>query len=110
MKLSIFSIFDSKADAYINPFFLPNQALAMRAFADCVNSESHQFGMNPHDYTLFLVGSFDSDSGTFETHSPRSLGNGVEFVRSDARPAGSDDLDGDYSHIRRRNGAVTKEV
>lgn len=81
MHLQIFSIFDVKADAYITPFLLPNKAMAIRAFADCVNSASHQFGQNPQDYTLFHIGSFDDTSANITADHPRSLGNGVEFIR-----------------------------
>jgi len=81
MNLEIFSIFDAKADAYITPFFLPNKAMAMRAFADCINSSSHQFGQNPQDYTLFHIGRFDDSSAAITSDNARSLGNGLEFKK-----------------------------
>lgn len=78
MKLSIFSIYDSKAQAYLPPFFLPRKQMAVRAFAECCNSESHQFGKWPADYTLFHVGAFDDESGLIDSFPPISLGNGLE--------------------------------
>lgn len=83
MNLKIFSIFDSKAEAYITPFFLPNTALAVRAFANCVNSDTHQFGTNPADYTLFLIGDFNDNDAELIPCVPRSLGNGLEFKTSE---------------------------
>ena len=59
MKHKIFSIFDSKAGAYLPPFFMPESAMATRVFGDCVNSKDHQFGKHPGDYTLFEVGVWD---------------------------------------------------
>lgn len=91
MNLQIFSVFDSKAEAYITPFFLPNTAMAVRAFTDCVNSESHQFGANPQDYTLFLIGSYNDNDAELIPSVPRSLGNGLEFRRK--RPADDDQAD-----------------
>lgn len=83
MKQIIFSIHDSKAEAYINPFFLPTEGLATRSFGDCVNDPNHQFYLNPADYTLFAIGEFDSDTGVIEYQEKRSLGNGVDFKRQE---------------------------
>lgn len=77
----IYSIYDEKAKAYIPPFFLPHDGMAVRTFKNCVNDPDHQFGRNPHDYTLFGLGSFDDGTGKLSPadHSI-SLGNGVEFI------------------------------
>jgi hypothetical protein len=76
----VFSVHDSKADAFLPPFILPKEAMALRAFSDCVNSEDHQFGKNPEDYTLFELGSFNDETGQYLLHrSIISKGNGLEF-------------------------------
>jgi len=80
MKLRIFSVYDDKAKAFLPPFFLPEQGMAARTFSDCCNSDQHQFGANPADYTLFELGDFNQESGHIEPHPPTSLGNGVIFV------------------------------
>lgn len=59
MNLQIFSVFDEKADAYISPFFLPNIAMAIRAFTESATDENHSFGRHPSDYTLYHLGDFD---------------------------------------------------
>ncbi len=82
MIQKIFTIYDEKARAYITPFFLPEAGMAIRTFADCVNSDSHQFGKHPSDYTLFTLGGWDDTDGKFNPLlSVQSLGNGVEFIR-----------------------------
>lgn len=84
MIYSVFSIYDSKAEAYLPPFILPKQAQAKRAFSDCVNSDSHQFGQNPADYTLFELGNFNDEDGQFLLHRANiSLGNGLEYLEPD---------------------------
>lgn len=83
MQQLIFTIYDQKAEAYIPPFFLPTIGMAKRSFSECVNSESHQFGKFPEDYTLFLVGNFDDNNAEFNVHAPKSQGNGVEFINPD---------------------------
>jgi hypothetical protein len=76
----MFTVFDSKAETYMPPFFVPSKGLAIRAFEDCVNSEDHHFGKHPSDYTLFELGSFDTDTGLFKTPDRNPVGNGVEFI------------------------------
>jgi len=80
MKHEIFTIYDSKAQAYLTPFFLHKDGMAMRVFADCVNDKNHQFGKHPEDYTLFRIGSWDDDKAKFLTNNPIAIGNGVEFI------------------------------
>jgi len=80
MNQNIFTIYDSKAHAYLTPFFLHNQDMAIRIFADCINDQSHQFGKHPEDYTLFHIGSWSDEKAKFLTTNPISLGTGVEFI------------------------------
>lgn len=80
MMYDVFSVHDEKAAAFLPPFILPNEAMAKRVFADCINSDTHQFGANPADYTLFRLGQFDDNSAEFLLERTKhSLGNGVEF-------------------------------
>lgn len=94
MKLKMFAIFDSKAEAYIPPFFCPAVGQATRSFSDAVNSNSHQFGKHPYDFTLFLLGEFDDHTGIVDWVPPKSLGNGVEFRRTelDLIPEGKENV------------------
>lgn len=63
MKFKVFSVFDKKAGAYLPPFFLPEVAVAQRAFRDCVGDKSHAFGRHPEDYSLVHLGEFDDATG-----------------------------------------------
>lgn len=80
MKLSIFSVYDSKANAFIPPFVLPNEAMAKRVFADCANDPNHNFCKWSNDFNLFMIGEFDDISGTIEaTVKPVNLGLASAF-------------------------------
>lgn len=84
MKLEIFSVYDSKADAFLAPFFMPNQSMAVRIFQNCANNGEHQFGINAGDYTLFSLGSFDDETAKIQTtKTPISLGLAQEFQSSE---------------------------
>ncbi len=81
MKHRAFSVFDSKANAHLPPFFLPETAMAVRVFSDMVNSDTHAFSKHPGDYTLFEFGVWDDSNSKFEAYpSGLSVGNGLEFV------------------------------
>lgn len=89
----IFTIYDEKAKAYLPPFFLPESGMAIRTFADCINSDSHQFGKHPSDYTLFTLGGWDDTNAELNLlNRSLSLGNGVEFIE---RPIQEIEADGD---------------
>jgi hypothetical protein len=80
MKLNVYSIFDSAAKAYTNPFFMHNDGLAIRAFSDNVNSEQeNNIAKHPDQFTLFRIGEFDDASGEIKTDIVKSLGTGLQY-------------------------------
>jgi hypothetical protein len=80
MKLNVYSIFDSAAKAYTNPFFMHNDGLAIRAFSDNVNSEQeNNISKHPDQFTLFRIGEFDDSSGEIKTDIVKSLGTGLQY-------------------------------
>jgi hypothetical protein len=87
MKLEIFSVYDSKAKAFLPPFFLPMVGQATRIFQNCANDKTHQFGANPADYTLFHLGDFDDEKAIIETKpTPENLGIAQEFKNAEKIP------------------------
>jgi len=80
--LKVFSVFDSKVCAYMNPIFLRSKGEALRVFEATVNSADHQFNKNPEDFTLFELGSWDEEKAKFTLNStPISLGVALEFLK-----------------------------
>ncbi len=80
MKLVVCSVFDSKADAYMQPFYSISRGSAIRSFMDAAQDEGHEFAKHAEDYTLFYLGEFDQQSGNFamlEAHE--SMGNALEY-------------------------------
>lgn len=66
MILHIYSVYDSKAKAFLPPFFMHNDALAKRIFGDCASDPKHQFNKHPEDYSLFCLGSWDDQNALIE--------------------------------------------
>lgn len=63
MLLRMYVVYDSKAEIYTHPSFLPTRAVAVRQFAELVNDGKHEFSRHPEDYSLFELGTFDDGSG-----------------------------------------------
>jgi len=78
--MRIFSVFDSKADAFLTPFFSRNHLTAMRDFQQAATDESHQFHIHAGDFLLFCLGEFDDETGHITpTTAPENLGSALQF-------------------------------
>lgn len=70
----VFSVYDSKAEAFLQPMFFVTRAVAVRAFGAAVRDDVHEFSKFAEDYTLFELGSFDEEAGKFELHdAPKAI-------------------------------------
>jgi len=58
-----YSIYDVATGAYMNPFLMPADGQAMRAFSDLATDKNHEVGKHPEDYSLFRLGTFDNNKG-----------------------------------------------
>lgn len=78
MKVGIFSIYDSKAEAYMQPFFA-QEGVAKREFGNLVMDKGHAIGKHREDYTLFYMGSWNESTGVIDGINPRSICNGLDL-------------------------------
>lgn len=65
MIYQVLAVYDGKARAYLPPIYCSNVDVAVRALTDAANTPGHQIERNPLDYTMFHLGVWDDDSGTF---------------------------------------------
>ncbi len=93
MKHFIFTIYDSKAEAFLPPFFMHQKGMAIRAFTDSVNNEQSQISLHPADYNLFHIGEFDDNSAEITITTKTPMGNGIEFVKSFAEHVDQQNLE-----------------
>lgn len=81
MKHKVYTVYDSKAEVYMQPIFMRADGEAIRAFSASIAQNGHQFATNPGDYTLFAIGEYDDDKGRFVQYDAFvNLGNGVQFI------------------------------
>lgn len=78
----MYCIHDTKAKAFLPPFILPTEGMAIRTFADCINSDTHQFGAHPEDYGLFFLGEYDDEKGELVTTPPAIVRTGISLVNA----------------------------
>lgn len=67
----MFSIYDSKAQAYIAPWISPNLQTGFRIFQQAALDESTIFAKNPGDFSLMYIGTFDQEKGDIKPLNPK---------------------------------------
>lgn len=77
---NIYSVYDSKAEAFLPPFFAKTDGLAVRMFSAAANDQEHNFWRYAEDYTLFQIGTWDQTTGTlYASEANRTLGQALLF-------------------------------
>lgn len=80
--MKIYTIRDSKAEFYGQPFFSRTNGDAIRQFTQVLNDTSNPNNLAakyPADYSLFEIGEFDDETGKIKAIAPNHLGGGVDF-------------------------------
>lgn len=80
MITKLFSIYDTKVEAYGPPFHLHTLAEAKRAFAEVSRDKTNRIGKYPEDHVLFELGEFDDHTGKFTSlDAPVAHGLALEY-------------------------------
>jgi len=80
MKFVVMSVFDSKARAFLTPFFVSHVDVGIRCFAQAAGRADTQVGSAPEDFTLWQLGHWDDDNGMFTLVTPYvNLGTAAYF-------------------------------
>ena len=89
MKLLVYSIYDSKAEAYLRPFFVPTKGLAIRSVTEGLADPHSSLAKHVADYTLFEIGEYDDATGVVTMHKTHeNLGVLIGLISQDsANPA-----------------------
>lgn len=81
MLLKMFSVYDSKAEAYLQPFYANTTALAVRMFTSACNNPEQDFNKYAADYTLFEIGTFETDTGIAMAYTSfNNLGTALTYI------------------------------
>lgn len=75
MKTKMFTLLDTKAEAFGVPFFMPQTAMAKRAVMDLSRDPQSMLSKHREDFVLYEIGEFDDSLGTVIPYSsPKNLG------------------------------------
>lgn len=78
MMSNMFSVFDLKAKAFMQPFFSAVRATAVRSFVAAVNDPSTMMHKHPEDFILFHLATFDDETAKIlPLAQPEQLCNAV---------------------------------
>ncbi len=79
MQQHIYSIYDTKLQAYFAPFTSQNDEVAKRNFRDLANDETSRINQHPGDYQLINVGTWNDSSGELAAKQHSNLGFASEY-------------------------------
>ncbi len=78
--IELFSVHDTAANRFIDPFTAPTIEFAIRGFRQACETPEHQFGKFPEDYNLYHVGSFDPELGELIPAKARKIAGAIQFT------------------------------
>lgn len=84
MKIQVMSVYDSKTKVFGQPQYFINVPTALRAWGDTSNNPQDPVYKHPEDYTLFHIGEYDDESGSFNNlPTPNPLGTALQFKQQE---------------------------
>lgn len=72
MKVNLYAIHDAGAKAYMPPFPMQNDNLAIRSFQQAVQTQEH-IQQHPIDYSMFRIGVYDDETAILSPEAPPEL-------------------------------------
>lgn len=80
----IVAVQDIKVGAFSKPVAVPTEGAGVRAFADAVNDPNTEYSKHPEDYSMFVLGTFDDNTGEFVNQKPFQLAQAVALLKISA--------------------------
>lgn len=66
--MKMFAVYDSKAETFLNPFFMQSRGLAIRAFNTTAQDQRTEIAKYPGDFTLFELGDWSEVTGQLDPY------------------------------------------
>jgi len=79
VKLQTYAIFDSKAAVFSQPYYAPNDEVAIRSFCSTAMDPSTNISRFPDDFTLHHIAEYDDELGTITPLKPRNIAIAAQF-------------------------------
>lgn len=88
----IFSVYDKKAEYFLQPMFARNAAQMLRDLSDVVANRDSLLGKHPEDYAVYQLAQFDEISGAIFECNRVKLGDCDSLFRPQLRPEQAGDV------------------
>lgn len=82
MILYAIAVRDLATDSYNRPFFVQHAAQALRSFTDEVNNRDSEVSRHAQDYELWLIGTFEDDTGSMASN-PARLARAIDLKKAE---------------------------
>lgn len=87
MILKLFSIYDSKAENFNQPFAMSAAGQAIRWFEELSQDTNSTISRFPNDFVLYEIGTFDNSTGNIVNLDPKiNLGLATQFQKPKNMP------------------------
>lgn len=73
MIVMYFSVRDKQINAFMPPFACRTKGEAIRSLTDALSNKDHQFFKHSGDYDLYLLGTWDDETGGFTVIPPERV-------------------------------------
>lgn len=80
MIKNVYSIYDSKANFFGNPFVSTNHATAIRTFAQACEDPNSELNRYSTDFSLHYIGHYDDSTGVILADNHINLGLASAFL------------------------------
>ncbi len=83
MKMIMYAVRDTQADATMRPIFFEKDAIAIRAFILSVSNAEDPMNKTPVDFTLYRIGTYNDELMLLNADGPQDpvrLMNGLEAI------------------------------
>jgi hypothetical protein len=77
----MYAVYDVKSGLYFSPHFLQSDGVAIRSFSTACEDTQTEFNKFPEDFSLFHIGSFNTENGEIIPEQPKQICTASEFVK-----------------------------
>ncbi len=80
MKMFVYAVRDTQADACMRPVFYEKDAVAVRSFILSISNAEDPMNKTPVDFTLYRIAEFNDETMLIDGKDPVRLMNGLEAI------------------------------
>lgn len=81
MNQNIYAVKDIVANEFQPPFYLKNDALAIKEFGKACENPDTDWNKYPSDYSLYNLGVFDTETGHIISTDNKQISNASQFTK-----------------------------